>query len=218
MEYRNFFENLKFINIVNFFCEDRLYSGMGFWYSIQAWVYLTLFGIGYAFYTLIRVVIRIFDVVFVAEANFALVLWSSWKTNIFRFKNTTVSFITNCIVFFVFWKVFLHFLYWQLWIKISLVWCILVFIVADCWNAWVYVQVNDFCITYIWWRMTTPAIFSRCYCTIVTLTLSRHHFGYHSIWFQVCSETLIYIQLHFCNLLRGVSISWTTANHRLSVG
>ena len=24
MEYRNFFENLKFINIVNFFCEDRL--------------------------------------------------------------------------------------------------------------------------------------------------------------------------------------------------
>ena len=25
MEYRNFFENLKFINIVNFFCEDRLF-------------------------------------------------------------------------------------------------------------------------------------------------------------------------------------------------
>ena len=24
MEYRNFFENLKYINIVNFFCEDRL--------------------------------------------------------------------------------------------------------------------------------------------------------------------------------------------------
>ena len=33
-----------------------------------------VFGIGYAFYTLIRVVIRIFDMVFVAEANFALVL------------------------------------------------------------------------------------------------------------------------------------------------
>ena len=27
MEYRNFFENLKFINIVNFFCEDRLKGG-----------------------------------------------------------------------------------------------------------------------------------------------------------------------------------------------
>ena len=24
MEYRNFFENMKFINIVNFFCKDRL--------------------------------------------------------------------------------------------------------------------------------------------------------------------------------------------------
>ena len=26
MEYRNIFENLKFINIVNFFCDDRLKS------------------------------------------------------------------------------------------------------------------------------------------------------------------------------------------------
>ena len=33
-----------------------------------------VFGVGYAFCTLIRVVIRILDVVFVAEANFTLVL------------------------------------------------------------------------------------------------------------------------------------------------
>ena len=33
-----------------------------------------VFGVGYAFCTLIRVVIRIFDVVFVVEANFRLVL------------------------------------------------------------------------------------------------------------------------------------------------
>ena len=33
-----------------------------------------VFGIGYAFCTLIRVVIRIFDVVVVAEANFTLAL------------------------------------------------------------------------------------------------------------------------------------------------
>ena len=68
-----------------------------------------VFGIGYAICTLIRFVIRIFDVVFVAKANFTLVLWRSWKTNIFRFKNVTVCFITNFIVFFVLWKSFCTF-------------------------------------------------------------------------------------------------------------
>ena len=33
-----------------------------------------VFGVDYAFYTLIRVAIRIFDVIFIAEANFTLVL------------------------------------------------------------------------------------------------------------------------------------------------
>ena len=33
-----------------------------------------VFGVGYAFCTLIRVVIRIFDVVFVVETNFTLAL------------------------------------------------------------------------------------------------------------------------------------------------
>ena len=156
-------------------------SGMGFWYSVRAWVHLTLFFcVGYAFCTLIRVVIKIFDVVFVAETNFTLVLWRSWKTNIFRFKNITVCFITIFVVFFVFWKVFVHFLYWKCWIKMSLVWCILTFIVADCWIVWVYVQANDFCITLIRWQMTTPAIFNRCYCTVVTLTLST--LSFHLIW------------------------------------
>ena len=79
-----------------------------------------VFGIGYAFCILTWVVIRIFDVVLAAEAKFTLLLCRSWKTNIFRFKNIIVCFITNFIVFFVFWKVFLHFLYWQFWIKISL--------------------------------------------------------------------------------------------------
>ena len=147
------------------------------------------FGLDNAFCTLIRVVIRIFDVVFLAEANFTLVLWRSWKTNIFRFKNITVCFITNFIVFFVFWKDFVHFLYWEFWIKISLVWCILAFLVADCWIVWVYVEANDFCITLIGWRMTTPAIFKRCYCTVVTLTLSTHHFDYYSILFETkCAQ------------------------------
>ena len=148
-----------------------------------------VFGVGYAFYTLIRVMIRIFDVVFVAEANFTLILWRSWKTNAFRFKNITVYFITNYIVFFVFWKVFVHFLYLQFSIKILLVWCIPTLIVVDFWIVWVYVQANDFCIPLIRWRTTTPAIFNRCYCTVVILTLSTHHFGYHSIWLEIkCAQ------------------------------
>ena len=41
---------------------------------------------------------RIFDVVFVVEANFKLVLLRLWKTNISRFKNVTVCFMTKFIV------------------------------------------------------------------------------------------------------------------------
>ena len=67
------------------------------------------FDVGYAFCTLIRVVIRIFDVVFLAEANFTLALWRSWKTNILIFKNITVCFITNFIVPFSFLKSFFAF-------------------------------------------------------------------------------------------------------------
>ena len=143
-----------------------------------------VFGIGYAFCTLERVVIRIFDAVFVAESNFTIVLWRSWETNIFRFKNITLGFITNLIVFFVFWKFFVHFFYWQFWIEILLVWWILVFIVADCCVVWVYKQANDFCIRFIKWWMTTAAMFYWCFCTVATLALSKHHFGYHSIWFE----------------------------------
>ena len=41
--------------------------------------------------------------------------------------------------------------------------------------------------------------------------------SFHLIWDQVCSETSIYIQLHFRCLLRGVSIPWMTADHHPSV-
>ena len=146
-------------------------------------------GIGYAFCTLIRVMMRIFDVVFVVEANFTLALLRLWKINISGFKNITVCFMTNFIVLSVFGKVFVHFLYWQIWITISLNWRILAFIVADWWIVWVCVQANDFCIALIQWQMTTPAIFKRCYYTVVTLTLSTHHFGCHSIWFETkCAQ------------------------------
>ena len=98
------------------------------------------------------------------------------------------------IVSFVFWKVFVRFLFWEFWTEISLVWCILAVIVADCWIVWFYVQANYFCTTLIQWRMTTLAIFNRCYCTVVTLTLITHHFGYHSIWFG--ASVLRNIDLH----------------------
>ena len=61
-----------------------------------------VFGVDYAFYTLISVAIRIFDVIFIAQANFTFVLRRSRKNNIFRFKNITVFFMTNFVVFFVF--------------------------------------------------------------------------------------------------------------------
>ena len=67
------------------------------------------FDVGYAFCTLIRVAIRIFDVVFLAEVNFTLALWRPWKTNILIFKNITVCFITNFIVPFCFLKRFCAF-------------------------------------------------------------------------------------------------------------
>ena len=98
------------------------------------------------------------------------------------------------IVSFVFWKVFVRFPFWEFWIEISLVWCILAVIVADYWIVWVYVQVNYFCTTLIRWRMATHAIFNRCYCTAVTLTLITQHFGYHSIWFG--ASVLRNIDLH----------------------
>ena len=67
------------------------------------------FDVGYAFCTLIRAAIRIFDVVFLAEVNFTLALWRPWKTNILIFKNITVCFITNFIVPFCFLKRFCAF-------------------------------------------------------------------------------------------------------------
>ena len=128
--------------------------------------------------------------------------------------------MTNFIVFFVFWKVFVHYLYWKFWIKISLVWCILTFIVADCWIVWVYVQANNFCITLIRWQMTTTVIFKQVLLHHRNFDVEHAPFrlSFHLIWGQGYSESSIYIQLHFCHLLRGASIPWATADHRLSVG
>ena len=178
-EFREYNDSLHISGKTNNFLWDELLV-----FNTSLSVPYFVFGIGYAFSTLNRVVIRIFDVVFVATSIFTIVFWRSWETNIFRFKNITVCFIAISIVFFVFWKVFLHFFYWQFWIELLLVWWILAIIVADCWVVWVCKQANDFCIRLIQWWMTTPAMVYWCFCTVVTLALSTHHFGCHSIWFE----------------------------------
>ena len=68
-EFREYNKSLHISGKTNNFLWDGLLV-----FSTSLSVPYFVFGIGYAFCALIRVVIRIFDVVFVAEANFTLVL------------------------------------------------------------------------------------------------------------------------------------------------
>ena len=67
---------------------------------------------------------------------------------------------------------------------------------------------NDFCITLIRCQLTTPAIFNRCYYTVITLALSMHHFGYHSVWFQTkCAGNIDLHTVTFLSPLKGSKYS-----------
>ena len=64
-------------------------------------------------------------------------------------------------------------------------------------------------------------------CDLQQVLLHRRNFdvehapfrlSFHLICDKECSETSIYVQLHFCHLLREVSIPRMTADRRFSVG
>ena len=102
----------------------------------------------------------------------------------FLSENIAVCPVSKRFIFLMMQKVFVHAFDAYVSIKVSFVWCIIAFVLANWWFIRIYVKINCFGVTVMRRRVFAHAIFNKCYCVSVTLTLSTYKFSYYSIRFQ----------------------------------